>query len=88
MYRLNSKALLLVSSLAPNSLKQTVLKGEMTKRKGFSCWVRSVLATEQHVWREEICYLGLALIRMSVTNTYKDHSPRGRTVFNATCSDG
>lgn len=84
MYRLNSKALLLVSSLAPNSLKQTFLKGEMTKRKGFSCWVRSVLATEQHVWREEIFYLGLALIRMSVTHTY----PRGRTVFNATCSDG
>lgn len=61
----------MVSSLAPDSLKQTFLKGEMTKRKDFLCWVRSVLATDQHVRREEICHLGLALMMLSVMNTYQ-----------------
>lgn len=83
MYRLNSKALLLVNSLAPNSLKQTFLKGEMTKRKGFSAGLE-VYSPLSSMSGEKKCYLGLALIRMSVTNTY----PRGRTIFNATCSDG
>lgn len=75
----------MVSSLSQDSLKQTFLKGEMTKRKGFSCWVISVLATEQHVRREEICHLGLALMMLSVMNTYH----RGQDyLYSLACSDG
>lgn len=65
-----------MSSLAPNSLKQTFLKGVIAKER---------FVTEQHVWREEIRCLGFAFFdsAISITNISRGAS----AAFQAACSD-
>lgn len=74
----------MASSLAPNSLKQTFLKDGDDQEERFLMLIQEkYTAMEQHVWREEICCLVLALIVLSVLNIYH----RASTVLNAACSD-